>query len=573
MQVFGLIGFPLTHSFSKKYFGDKFVKLGLTKSCRYENFELDSIISIISLLENNQEIAGLNVTIPYKEKIIPFLTEMDITSQEIGAVNTIKIVRDAKGKPVHLTGYNTDVIGFNKSLSPLLKPFHSSALILGTGGASKAVAFVLNSKNIPYKFVSRNPIDSFSGLLLSIFILLPLLFIHLNNKHDWGDDFAQYLLQANWLTNETPELLVSETDSYGPSIKGIVFSIVLIPAVLSEKNELFFAKATVILSLIFLGIMLFKGLNTNCSKMASIFLTCFFAYNFHVLHLKDQVLPDFLFTALILLIALCFSKQTRKFTFLAFVLILLSIGIRSAGIAVLVAGIIFIFQIHFAKGFNFLVKWYLWVLPISIVIVLLGNWLFLDAIGIRWYLELITKSATLQTSMANLFNYKNGFIFFFEQEVPMWLNSAIRILIFPAMVLGFLHTLLKKPGFLEWFVLSYILLLFIYPYHNEPIRFLIPLIVIGLIYLAHFYSFLLNLVAPKYATYTLTAFAFILVLTNFKSTTTYIKSELNYSTSSTSSKELFQFVKNKIPQNDKVAFYKLLGFILFYRSFLCTISQ
>lgn len=149
MKTFGLIGRQIDYSFSKSYFSDKFKRDKL--DCCYKNFDLEKIESFESVFKRADKISGLNVTIPYKEAVIPFLDAIDKDAKTIGAVNTIKI---SNGK---LIGYNTDHYGFLESLKPKLKPNHSSALILGTGGASKAVAFALKSMNIKIKFVSREP--------------------------------------------------------------------------------------------------------------------------------------------------------------------------------------------------------------------------------------------------------------------------------------------------------------------------------------------------------------------------------------------------------------------------------
>ncbi len=146
----GLIGRNISYSFSKGYFTKKFEDLGL-KHHSYENFDLETIEQFEELIKSNTDIKGFNVTIPYKQAIIPYLSRLHPKAKKIGAVNTIKFTK--KG----LKGYNTDVYGFKKSLKPHLKEHHTKALILGTGGASKAVAFVFDELNIAYKFVSRNP--------------------------------------------------------------------------------------------------------------------------------------------------------------------------------------------------------------------------------------------------------------------------------------------------------------------------------------------------------------------------------------------------------------------------------
>ena len=150
MKQFGLIGYPLGHSFSKKFFTEKFEKEEI--DAFYNLFELDDVLKFTQLTKDI-ELSGLNVTIPYKEKIIPFLNDLDETAAKIGAVNVIKFIRE-NGTLV-LRGFNSDAIGFENSLKPYLKPHHNSALILGTGGASKAIDYVLKKLGIVTTFVSR----------------------------------------------------------------------------------------------------------------------------------------------------------------------------------------------------------------------------------------------------------------------------------------------------------------------------------------------------------------------------------------------------------------------------------
>ena len=149
MRKFGLIGKNISYSFSESYFKNKFEK-GHIMDASYQNFDLESISEFNALINKNNDIAGLNVTIPYKEVIIPYLDRINKTAAKIGAVNTIKITK--KG---NLKGYNTDYYGFINSLKPMLKKHHKNALILGTGGASKAIAYALKKLKINYIYVSR----------------------------------------------------------------------------------------------------------------------------------------------------------------------------------------------------------------------------------------------------------------------------------------------------------------------------------------------------------------------------------------------------------------------------------
>ena len=148
--MYGLLGRKLGHSFSKEYFTDKFSRLNLNDS--YVNIELDDVSEIISFVKENKDLKGFNVTVPYKETIIPYLDDIDNVAKEVGAVNTVKVYNNGM-----LKGFNTDVIGFEKLLeSTRLQDYKTTSLIFGSGGASKAVQYVLRKNNIPFRIVSRN---------------------------------------------------------------------------------------------------------------------------------------------------------------------------------------------------------------------------------------------------------------------------------------------------------------------------------------------------------------------------------------------------------------------------------
>jgi shikimate dehydrogenase len=147
MNHFGLIGYPLSHSFSKGYFTEKFIKEGI-QNANYDTYPIEKIEDFQNLCKENN-FAGLNITIPYKQSIMAFLDEINKEAANIGAVNTIKFLN---GKKI---GYNSDIYGFEMSLKPLLKSHHKNALILGTGGASKAVEYTLKKLDINYIYISR----------------------------------------------------------------------------------------------------------------------------------------------------------------------------------------------------------------------------------------------------------------------------------------------------------------------------------------------------------------------------------------------------------------------------------
>ena len=149
MDKYGIIGNPLGHSFSKGFFTEKFAREGI--DAKYLNFQIPEIGKLTEVLQENPELRGINVTLPYKTEVIPFLDELSDEAREIGAVNVVQI----RNGP--LKGFNSDIIGFTRSIQPLLKSHHRKALILGTGGASRAIRVGLTRVGLDWKYVSRTP--------------------------------------------------------------------------------------------------------------------------------------------------------------------------------------------------------------------------------------------------------------------------------------------------------------------------------------------------------------------------------------------------------------------------------
>lgn len=163
LNLYGLIGHTLTHSFSKKYFTEKFQKENIS-NCSYELFSIENINLLPQLINENSNLKGLNVTIPYKEAVIPFLNEIDIAANQIGAVNCIKVINNNGLNPT-LIGYNTDEYGFRQSIKPFLESHHERALIIGTGGSAKAVYYVLNQIGIDCFYLTRKKTTSNNKIL------------------------------------------------------------------------------------------------------------------------------------------------------------------------------------------------------------------------------------------------------------------------------------------------------------------------------------------------------------------------------------------------------------------------
>lgn len=191
MKTYGLIGKSLSHSFSKDFFESKFKRENL-QNVRYLNFELAEIEDLPNLIEKHPDLVGLNVTIPYKISVIKYLDFIDKDAKFIGAVNTININR--KKKKVELEGFNTDAFGFYHALYQHIKPFHKKALILGSGGAAKAISYVMNKFGISISEVSRHPLKSYQMSYRMI------------NK--------ETILNHTIIINTTPLGMYPNTDSY-----------------------------------------------------------------------------------------------------------------------------------------------------------------------------------------------------------------------------------------------------------------------------------------------------------------------------------------------------------------------
>lgn len=200
MRRFGLIGRTLGHSFSARYFADKFACEGLAEQCRYDLFEMPEVECVKDLIRQTKDLVGFNVTIPYKQQIIPMLHSLSDEAREIGAVNCVKIAEDGV-----LKGYNTDVDGIRLSLDQLLGDEHiDAALVLGTGGASQAVQYVLSERSIPYQLVSRDKAkgdlsyDELSHEVISSHhLIINTSPVGMYPHHDVAPDIPYHLLGAH----------------------------------------------------------------------------------------------------------------------------------------------------------------------------------------------------------------------------------------------------------------------------------------------------------------------------------------------------------------------------------------
>ncbi len=398
-------------------------------------------------------------------------------------------------------------------------------------------------------------------------VLLPMLFMPLQNGHDWGDDFAQYLLQAKKITGESSSNLVSHFEEYSPANKGWLFSLLLVPVTFSDTHELLLGKIVITLFLLFLGSLLFVNLQSKTNSFAAVLLTGFFIYNYHILSLKDQILPDLLFAALLLIIEYVSRNKSKsnKFLIIALLILMMS-GIRSAGMVAVPALILAIFMEHiFYGGMD---KKDMRNGAISVLVSLAGMAAIIVATGSKteslgWYLKLIYLKANPHVIVENFTVYREAFMMFFEQEVPAFINTISLLLIAPAMVFGFAFRVFRKIGITEFFITFYCLLILIYPYHHEPIRFFIPVLTMGIIYMTEFYMMLFSKLKQLPTKIAMVGLSLFLLSTNLKNTVHGYTHPPSYSTANESTKKLFNFIKSTVPTNQIVSFYKPWAFSYF----------
>lgn len=200
MKLYGLIGYPLGHSFSAEFFTEKFRREGI--DAQYFNFELPDTGDLMELLAERPELEGFNVTIPYKQLIIPYLTQLSAEAQRVGAVNTVRVTHDGDGNVIALTGHNTDAPAFARTVAPLLPVDAVSALVLGSGGASKAVCAALDSLGVSHTVVSRKPAEgslAYSDLTPKV-MAANLLIVNTTPLGMWPDTESCPLIPYDLLT-------------------------------------------------------------------------------------------------------------------------------------------------------------------------------------------------------------------------------------------------------------------------------------------------------------------------------------------------------------------------------------
>ncbi len=319
---------------------------------------------------------------------------------------------------------------------------------------------------------------------LILLCLFPLVFFRVNNFHDWGDDFAQYLLQSKFLAGLIQQMPVADLAGYGPSVKGILFSVLLIPVTFFESQTLLAGKTFISLTLIASGLFTYRYFRISFGIVPSLLVTLFFAYNIHVIRLKDQILPDLLFTGIIMLILHEYSKRDLKKLPIMILLVLLTYGLRSAALAVILAMMVSEWPAKWSMTHPGYRKKMVLLAVSGMVVIHAAEYLTgsVDT-TVAWYTAITLSQLSFATLADNWHAYYDAFCILFEQEIPAFWNLVLRWMIITGFLAGYLIRFFNQRGMAEYFLLFYVSMLVVYPYPGEPVRFLVPLIPLILFYL------------------------------------------------------------------------------------------
>ena len=386
-----------------------------------------------------------------------------------------------------------------------------------------------------------------------LLLALPLLFLRVNNSHDWGDDFAQYILQSKYLTGEVTELPVSETGTHGPRVKGILFSVLLSPAILfTDASEIVAGKIMVSLTLILLGLALLLFFKRHFGEFNATVLALAVVYNFQFVRIKDQILPDFLLAALVICSLLLFLSSTPKEFYFGLLLAGLSVGIKSSGIAlVLTSTLCIVFFKHNLIKTNKDKLSSLAILAMPVLIIYLIEILLTSAKpSVMWYSIVTVKNAGFSILVENFIAYKTGFYSLLEFEVPMIYNLVIKWCCVLLFLFGFGYRVIKNFGWPELFLMIYFVFLLFYPYSKDPVRFLVPAFPLILYFIIYALQLLMHQARIKHAFF----FGMILLaVLTIQTLRLELQRNIQYPTENASSRELFRFLNTNVKPGELVA--------------------
>jgi hypothetical protein len=396
------------------------------------------------------------------------------------------------------------------------------------------------------------------GLVLLV-TLIPGFFFRLNHLHDWGDDFAQYLLQALLLAGKLDSFPATDFTDYAPSVKGLLFSVMLLPTVWIPQSDILTGKIIVAFTWLAWSAAVFYWAKKSWGVVAALCIALLLAYHPQILQLKDQILPDLMFmTCLIVIVYLSSSSNYPDWEkILLFTAV--SIALKSAGwvlIPSLAAWYIFNpshSPVRVGLKRKFLLNFALWIS----VVMLSERYLMPQSGGIWWYTDTTFRLFDLQVISGNFAAYREAWRILFEMELPQWLNRINLVIISLSAFAGWLITMVKKPLLSGWILLSYTVTLLVYPYSADPVRLMLPLLPLVLFYSVEFVASV-----PEYLriNFPVKWFRLAVLLFLLMSQVLSIKYLFNttprYGLSEPESLQLIGFIKNHVSDQEIIACQK-----------------
>lgn len=384
-----------------------------------------------------------------------------------------------------------------------------------------------------------------------VVLMVPLLFTRVNAYHDWGDDFAQYLLQAQWLGGIIDMLPVSDILSHGPPVKGLLFSLLLAPLAYIPVPLILSGKILITLFLGLMGVLLFYRIKPLMTPFPAMMIALAFVWHPAMLNLKDQVLPDFIFTVVIFVAILLWDRNQRGDRRLALLLASLSFGLKSAGL-VLIATMAILMVLQRTPKRPGIRLWIALLLPAFLIAVLetvLGG----QQPSAFWYSSASIHQFGSLHLIEHAENYRRALLMLLETESPLQVNQLIPWLIIPAIFAGFLIELRSRNSIALLFLPLYLLMLFLYPYDRDPVRFLIPILPWMLYYACLFYSRIFSFAGINYRWIVLSCFTLILSLPFFNTIRLDLNKQVVYAPQSFYSVMVLDYLRFEIPKGLVVA--------------------
>lgn len=386
---------------------------------------------------------------------------------------------------------------------------------------------------------------------LLVILMAPLLLVRVNAYHDWGDDFAQYLLQAQWLGGVIETLPVSDTFFHGPQVKGLLFSLMLVPLVYIPVPLILLGKILVALGLGLMGVLLFYRIRPMMPFLPALTLVLVFLWHPAMLKLKDQVLPDFIFGALTLAAMVLWDRNKRGDRHMALLIASLSFGLKSAGV-VLIAAMAISLILHPPVSEKRFRSWVALIFPalaIAVFEILLSG----QKHSTLWYSFVTINEWGSHRLTEHADTYRRALMMLFETEAPAMVNLIIPWLIVPATLGGFVMMLWKRKGIALLFVPLYLLMLLLYPYDRDPVRFLVPVLPWMLVFACVFYSKILSFLNETYQPILITGITLILALPFLNTTRLELAGNVVYEPWSPESRSMLEFLRNDVPKDMIIA--------------------